>query len=221
MKILENGIAVLEEDTHISRWVEEGGVLCHDGCVPMFILPHIPVGGTVVDGGAFIGDHTCAYLEKVGPNGTVLAFEPNPKAFKCLAHNCPKAELYPVALGSRMSSARFLEHENAGASSLTIDAENKDVSVITLDSIKLDRLDFMKLDLEGYECEALQGAVNTIGKFRPVMVIEMMDGHLRRQGASSRELMEMIVVLGYNFRNLILGTSINGPQVDLLCTPKK
>jgi hypothetical protein len=66
MKITKHGFAVLENDQWISRWAEEEGRLDHDQNMLPLILKHIYRGDTVVDVGAFIGDHTIAYSEKVG-----------------------------------------------------------------------------------------------------------------------------------------------------------
>ena len=220
MKILTNNIAVLARDSHISSWIEQEGRLCHDKCVGLFILPLIPVGGTVVDGGAFIGDHTIAYLEKVGPTGRVLAFEPNPDAMECLQHNCPRAEFHLYALGRTYERSKLEIHENAGASRLA-PIGTADVFVMPLDAIKFDRLDFIKLDLEGSEVAALQGAAKTIAQHRPVMVIEMCDGHLQRQGSSAEELQTLLTSWGYRYRSLNPGLNMDEPQLDLLCEPEK
>ena len=71
MKITKEGIAILENDTHISKWVEESGKLDHDQNDIPLILKYINEGDTVVDCGAFIGDHTIAYLNRrsVNPEG--------------------------------------------------------------------------------------------------------------------------------------------------------
>jgi len=221
MKILDSGIAVLENDTHISRWVEQSGRLCHDGCVSLFILPLIHPGDVVVDGGAFIGDHTIAYLEKVGTNGRVLAFEPNPVAFECLKHNCPKAECFACGLGGSQALKSMSKNPNAGASSICESGTVFSVEIIPLDSLELPRLDFIKLDLEGFEVEALKGAVNTITAHRPVMVVEQMDGHLRRQGSSADELQSLLRHLRYTFKSLNPNLAMTEPQLDLLCEPIK
>src|SRR5687767_9160852 len=91
MKILPNGIAVLEKDSHISKWCESEKRLDHDQNLLPVILSYVKKGDWVVDAGAFIGDHTRAYLDRVGATGVVVALEPNPEAFECLKHNCPDA----------------------------------------------------------------------------------------------------------------------------------
>lgn len=220
IKVLPNGISVLESDTHISRWVEQSGRLCHDDCVVLFILPLIKPGFVVIDGGAFIGDHTTAYLEKVGPTGSVLAFEPNPDAYECLVRNCPKAQKYRYALSNVKGWCHLSIGENAGGSHLS-DMTGIDVQTIPLDYLNVPKVDFIKLDLEGYEVFALQGAKNTITTNKPVMVIEMNDGALRRHGHSPDTLKTELHSLGYEFRSLNPGLKMDEPQLDILCEPKK
>src|SRR5262249_37578392 len=82
-KMLTNDIWVLEGD-QISNWVEQEGRLDHDQNFLPGILEHIKPGDTVIDVGAFIGDHTVAYAAKAKK---VIAFEPNPLAFECLKYN--------------------------------------------------------------------------------------------------------------------------------------
>jgi FkbM family methyltransferase len=214
MKILPNGIAVIDGDSHISRWVEEEGRLDHDQNALPLILEHIKEGDVVIDAGAFIGDHTIAYTKAVGINGYVIAFEPNPVAFQCLVHNCPNANLFNYGLGSGTRSAFLQTNENAGASYLGESGE--EVRLMCLDELNLDRLDFIKLDVEGYEVEALKGGINLINKFRPKMWIEVNRWCLDKQGSSVKELLEAVASMGYQMEPY---PEHGGDQYDILCLP--
>jgi FkbM family methyltransferase len=214
VKILENGIAVIEDDTHISSWVESEGRLDHDRYSLPIILEHIKEGDVVVDAGAFIGDHTIAYLEKAGESGVVIAFEPNPKAFQCLMHNCPKAKAFNYGLCSHSGEA-FLELcENVGASSIGEAGES--IKLMCLDELNLDRLDFIKLDVEGYELRALRGGEGLIDTHRPKMWIEINRGALEKHGASAREIFTFLLDYGYEIKSY---PDDGGDQYDILCLP--
>jgi FkbM family methyltransferase len=214
MKILPNGITVLEGDTHISSWVESEGRLDHDQYSLPIILEHIKEGDVVVDAGAFIGDHTIAYLEKAGESGVVIAFEPNPKAFQCLIHNCPKAKAFNYGLCSHSGEA-FLELcENVGASS--IGEAGEAIKLMCLDELNLDRLDFIKLDVEGYELRALRGGEGLIDTHRPKMWIEINRGALEKHGASAREIFTFLLDYGYEIKSY---PDDGGDQYDILCLP--
>lgn len=215
VKILDNGIAVIEGDTHISRWVEEEGRLDHDQNSLPIILEHIKEGDWVVDGGAFIGDHTRAYLDRVKNSGRVFAFEPNPKAFECLVHNCPEARCEPFGLSDLDGGAGMLENENSGASKLV---NGDSVMLVRLDDYKLPKLDFLKLDVEGYELKALRGAEETIDIHRPVMWIEINKGALNDQGVEPKDVIKFALDYGYE---VIPYPDEGGPQYDILCIPCK
>jgi len=215
MKILPCGVAVIENDTHISKWVDESQKLDHDEYSLGIILPYIEESAWVVDGGAFIGDHTIAYLKAVGPSGKVYAFEPNQKAFECLYFNCPQAHTFNSGLSDYSGVVPYSVSENAGAGHLgTGDSQ---VTVMTLDSLNLGRCDFFKLDVEGHEYQALIGASQTILNHRPVMWIEVNEGALARQSKTPKDLLNLVIE---DFKYSVKAfPPEKGPQYDILCTP--
>ena len=66
---ITNGIATIESDLCISKWVRESGRLDHDQNMLPLLKPFIPLHGVVFDIGAFIGDHTIFYSNRVGDKG--------------------------------------------------------------------------------------------------------------------------------------------------------
>lgn len=105
----------------------------------------------------------------------VLAIEPRPDTYECLKKNVRKyqqIETLHAAVGSSLGSIGFSGAENDCAhSQVTPEAETK-VPLITLDSLNLDACDLIKIDTEGYELEVIKGALATIQKFRPVIILE-------------------------------------------------
>lgn len=219
MKITKEGFAVLENDL-ASRWIEEGGDLVHEPTVRAEICPHIKKGDTVVDAGAFLGAHTKAYLEAVGPTGRVLAFEPNPLSFECLKHNCPQAELYNCALGDcEMETTGIDDETNHGAHRL-LTAQHGPIEVIPLDGLQLlTRLDFMKLDVEGWEPFVIIGAEKLIKQHRPILYIELNQGALAKMGWTVRELVRAVQDFDYRIQFLDLKHNLDMPQIDAFFFP--
>ncbi len=164
----------------------------------------------MVDAGAAIGDHTIAYLNKVGPTGTVYAFEPHLGMFRCLQYNCPLAISYTFALGDERKMMPLHEDsQNAGGSFLSYANEIHvpaayDIPVIRLDDFGLDALHFFKLDIEGMELQALKGAENTVKAHRPIIVLEANPDCLLRQNTSVQEIQTLLSDWGYS-SSVLLG----------------
>ena len=188
---------VVSRDTHVGKWIEDTGRLDHDQWLLSRIVPLVPEGGTVIDAGALYGDHTIAYARAVGEHGTVYAFEPNPEAFICLRNNMDhfgmskRVTCCQVGLSDQFSSMGFRTDENTGASHLVGDAEKK-VPVIPLDQMSIENVGFIKLDVEGHEVNALNGAMRTLLAYRPIVVCEVNVGALERNGRTVKDLYEVL-----------------------------
>lgn len=247
MKILPLNppVAVIEGDSHISRWVEQHGRLDIARDLIATYAKHIPEGGVVADVGACIGDHTVTYRQLVGYTGTVHAFECNPAALECLRFNLTAGDssyrdasdpdkscfqlghtamavLHPYALGATSGFARVQQDPNAGASHLTGAVNGCGVEIKPLDEVAADwtRLDFLKIDAEGFEPFILAGGKQTILRLRPAMFIEVNAGALARYGQTPHTLIALIMSLGYATIPEPLRAKITDPQYDLLCLPQ-
>lgn len=132
-------------------------------------------GDVVLDCGAFTGG-TCHYFaSKTGPAGFVYAFEPMPDIYARLERNIaglPNARGVNAAVSNRSGRALFVED---GCASFQWDRGTVWADCLTLDEFaraeKLDRVDFIKMDVEGSEEEALAGARETIRRFRPRLAL--------------------------------------------------
>lgn len=213
-------VATITGDTHIGPWVIESQRLDHDQNMLPLLRKYIPEGGLVVDIGAYIGDHTVFYAECVGPQGAVIAMEPNPEAFECLKYNTSTTtNVYPfqVAASDKPGHIGLATDTNAGATHAT---KGTDIQCADIDSMGLTRCDFMKFDCEGMEPQALYGALQTINKYRPVLLIEINYQALNRQGTSAKVIFDILDSIGYNYRNIYLSQLMNGDQYDILCEPR-
>jgi FkbM family methyltransferase len=219
---LPNGttIATIDGDTHIGAWAIEAGRVDHDQSMLPLLRDFLPNGGTVIDVGAYIGDHAVFYADCVGVDGAVIAFEPNPEAFACLHHNTkglPQVIKHHAGASNSPHTISIATEANGGAS-FAIQGDN--IACITIDSLNLAALYFIKLDCEGMEVRALQGAMNTIARHSPVMLIEVNAGALERQGATAEHLLAFVRSMGYDCRNVYAGQEMEGPQFDIICEPR-
>lgn len=225
MLINEQGIAVVESDTHLSRWICQHGRLdIQRGYLDLF-RRYIPEGGFVVDVGACLGDHTLTYSEFVGPSGVVHAYEPNPIAFECLSYNMSKRSnvfCHNAALGARQSSGYLFaegSEKNLGANQV-VEGEGP-IKVIALDSQHFARLDFLKIDAEGWEPDVLLGAAETIQRLNPTMLIEINRPILEARGTPTHKVYNIIEDLGYSYRPSEDHHSFSMDMIDVLCIPQK
>lgn len=102
----------------------------------------------------------------------VVTVEPDAENFECLLRNAGRVNIKAVhaALGDGTRPMALVRHEaNCGAHRVSGEGE---VPQITIDGLALDACDLIWLDVEGYELPALKGAVRTIAKHRPVIVVE-------------------------------------------------
>lgn len=147
-------------------------------------------GMTFLDIGANIGYFTLLARSVVGPEGKVLAFEPNPRNCALLdlslaLNGFQDVEIYPFALAD--SSRLFVYDSQASNGSLSpfdgrIDtlSSRTVVRTATLDQIlHLSRCDVLKIDIEGAEWMAIRGAMRTIREHRPAIFSEYCPGGLR------------------------------------------
>jgi len=170
-------------------------------------LMHVRQFRTAVDGGAHIGSWTIEMLKRFK---RVFAFEPSPETYLCLNKNLPESALHTaiplrVALGERPGWATMAEdgkYSNGGNTggrylSGQPDDMHGDVQVQVLDDFAIEDLDFLKLDVEGYELYALRGAEQTIRRCHPVVMIEVKHRIAARQGLRAEEAGEFLATLGY------------------------
>ena len=150
-------------------------------------------GVVAIDGGANLGVHTLEWARHMHGWGQVLAFEAQEMVFYALAgnialNNCMNARARLTALGDAcgeilvpqpdyFTPASFgsLELRPTGSAEPAVVATGSSpVPMVTLDSLAFERLDLVKLDVEGMELEVLNGALECIERHHPVLFIEIL-----------------------------------------------
>ena len=175
---------------------------------------HVEPGMTVVDIGANIGLYTLLLAKLAGPKGLVHAFEPDPIMQAACAENLRLNEartvtLYPLALGAR--SSRITLHRsvfNLGDNRLSRHeadsfSEPVEVCVARLDEVLSNvRIDFLKMDVQGWEVEVLRGMEGLLSLGSPSqMLVEYWPYGLLRAGTCAQDLLAILGRHGYRFQN--------------------
>lgn len=148
-------------------------------------LSHVRGWTRAIDGGAHVGTWTLGQGAMAEKFETVIMFEPAPDTFACLERNVgewrernpnskTKLSLRNEALGNGFGLAGLAEDTKyyGGNTGGRYIAAGHSVKLRPLDSLNLQVVDFVKLDVEGYELFALQGAEATIRRCKPVVMIE-------------------------------------------------
>ncbi len=164
----------------------------------------IKPGQTVLDVGANIGAHTVAFARLVGPSGRVIAFEPQRTAYYSLCGNAVQNNLDHVicrqeAAGAAPGSIAVPELDygrdnNFGGLELSPDAtwaRTYSVPLVRIDDLGLSACDFIKIDVEGMERQVLEGAAETLRRFKPLLYVE------DDRPNNSNALRERLDALGY------------------------
>ena len=178
---------------------------------------YVKPGATVLDIGANIGAHTLQLARLVGPQGRVLSFEPTGFAFAKLRRNL---QLNPQIAGQVTALQCFLTAEDGKTLPQSVysswslprsaDAHEKHLGLpmattgartATLDRVlaehAADKVDLVKLDVDGFECDVLAGATNMIRRDRPTFLMEIMPYGLLEQGANLEQLLNYLIPIGY------------------------
>jgi|GEM_PF-3212827 len=150
-----------------------------------FLSRCVPVGGTSIDVGASFGVYTTHLAERVGGSGRVLAFEPLPGVFQSLVTSTapyPQVTCFKQGISDRATAAaefklpllfgQIPEPALASMNDYTSQGSlTERIELITLDSLvdRLERLDFIKIDVEGYELNCLEGARTLLTTYRPIV----------------------------------------------------
>lgn len=134
----------------------------------------------VFDIGAWIGDTAYVFSQKMKGTGMIYGFEPMPQNYDLLAENLhliPNLKIYNMGLGKEDGVLNFIFPEwGAASGSSTCDINGEyPVKIKTLDNFvkenNIEKVDFIKADIEGAECDMLIGATETIRKFHPKLAI--------------------------------------------------
>lgn len=166
-------------------------------------------GNTVLDIGANIGFYTTVFSELVGANGKVFAFEPEPVNFKYLQQNCKilnNASLNNKAVSDTTGTLKIYLSKmlNVDHRTYKIDeySEIKEIDAVTVDDYLMyngtPKIDFIKMDIQGFEMSALKGMLQTLKNNPGVQLIsELWPYGLRKAGSSAVEMVELLHALGF------------------------
>lgn len=169
-------------------------------------------GEVIFDIGANIGS-TAMHFATCANNTTVYGFEPDAHNFKIATNNIKlnkldNIKLYNFGLGDKkMQSKLYIKDDNnRGMNRILNESKNEMqysvIEITTLDDvveeIKPPHIDVIKIDVEGFEMKVLEGAKNTLVKFKPKLFLETNNSLLANHQSSISEVVQFLAALNYN-----------------------
>jgi len=178
--------------------------------------------GDIVHAGTYFGDFLAALSKGCAPNSKVWAFEPNPENYRCAKitleiNNISNVVLTNAGLGAKQDKLLMKTADTNGRSlggaSQIIDKESDEgngietIQIVTVDDTvgSYRAVTIIQLDVEGHEKEALTGALKTIHRCLPIIILEVWSDSTL---LSSDWFSENILSLGYRKINDIHGNSV-------------
>jgi len=212
---VEPGIKMqLDPEDMVSRVILESGAWEPESWKMM--AEHLGPGATFIDVGAQIGYYSLKAARSVGPGGHVLAVEPNPETLRKLRKNIGASDagvvaVAPVACSNAEATLDLFAAStvNTGETSLAKNnalqagaaVRTYKVRARPLDEIAretgVSRVDLIKIDVEGAEYLVLQGAQQTLDRYHPTVMVEIIDRQLREMGSSAAQVVELLRAHGY------------------------
>ena len=192
---------------------EQGTVPDYEGVLRRGYSRFIAPGATVIDIGAHQGAHFDTFRQLVGATGRVVGFEPVPAfADMIRARHGSEIDLRQMALSTQPGEANFLhmtkapgesgfrERRSAGDRGV-VDIKVR-VSTLDAETAELDRVDFIKLDIEGSEINCLTGGQRTIERHRPYISVEYGRPGYSLYGLTAGSLYDWSKGAGYRISDL-------------------
>lgn len=177
-------------------------------------------GKVFIDVGANLGIYSLVASKILGDSGQVIALEPSTQSFPVLQENIKRNKFanvsaFPLAASQKRGTARLYRGPNPGFNSLGKDPswkeETEDVLTDSLDAFLsqagINRVDLIKIDVQGAEELVLQGAINILKSAHPPVIFEIFPEGTAPLGLSPYGAWNLLSSLGYKFFVIRTGTA--------------
>ena len=205
----------------------------HEPISTKLVSKSLKKGMVCLDIGANIGYYVQLESSLIGKTGKIIAIEPSPENFEYLQRNIKRQgneniSAYNFAAGDTEGHLNFLIYENASNSGMIIPDGEKSkwpgeiikvpVRIIDnfIDELEIGKIDFLRMDVEGYEFHIFEGLKKTLEQSKPIIQIEV---HRSIMGNdTTKKWFEMLKNMGYEVKYYIpreIDTPIIGTVNDV------
>lgn len=182
----------------------------------LFLQETVKPGWHLIDIGAHFGLFSTCASQLTGPTGKIICFEPTPATFsilkKTLALNhCNNVTPIQAAVSDKEGTATFYMGEKDGCNSNSLinnslgggEKSGYEIKTVTIDGIVSEyamRPDLIKVDAEGAELEVLKGAIKTLEKYKPIVIIGLHPFSFTDKPAALGTIWDLVISIGYKIR---------------------
>lgn len=176
----------------------------------------------ILDIGTNIGSTILQFAALIGKDGFAYGFEPDPINYancqrNISLNNFSNLEVSQIGIGDEQGSFDLVvdTESNRGGNRISDDVSGKSTNKIIVERLDdwmqtkpIERVDLIKIDVEGYELKVLKGGEKSILKYKPVFFIELDDDNLTATGDSAKKLVELLEEWNYAITNSITGLPV-------------
>ena len=188
-----------DTDKHFEIYLnKEGGQYqsVHRSTILNFLKTKINDFNNCIDVGAHVGFWSKDFTENFKH---VYAFEPIPLVRDCYVKNIIKENytLYPYGLGSESKTVNVHYDPDETGNTHVAESGNLKIEIKKIDDFELNKIDYIKIDAEGYEIEVVKGAEKLIQRDKPYIHVEMKEKVLVKQGLSKQIVDDFFKSINY------------------------
>ena len=201
-----------DSDNHFERYITDGGYqTTHRSTILNHIKNHIKEFNNAIDVGSHVGFWSKDFTDLFKH---VYAFEPMNEVRECYVKNIVKDNytLYPYGLGSVEKKVKIQYDPNETGNTFITLTGNREIEIYPLDSFEFNKIDYIKIDAEGYEIEVCKGATILIKKDKPFIHIEKKKKVMDKTGLTEDAI--------YNFFESINYKQVLAIKSEVLYAPK-
>ena len=163
-----------DNDTHMSEYFKLAGTPEYQPVHRQTALRYCKKFRIALDIGAHVGLWSKELTNKFQ---IVHSFEPCKEFTELLTKNAPKATVHEIALGKGQGAVALeIPPDNTGMAKVARGVAGS-VQMLPLDHYHFDNVDFIKIDVEGYELDVVKGGIETLRKNDPVIIVEQKEKH--------------------------------------------
>ena len=201
-----------DTDTDFDKWILNGEYQKEHRDT---ILAFLKKQGVSFENCIDVGAHVGFWLKDLCKNfKNVYAFEPISDVRECLEKNvtADNYKLFPFALGNETKTVKVNYMPEETGNTYISDDGNREIELKMLDYLKLPKIDYIKIDAEGYEMEVIKGGLILVERDKPYIHVEVKDKVLVKHGLIPNDINKFFIELGYELKLRFKSENVYGPK---------